>query len=81
MNIKITSKEETGRTIYTALTVTVKTDKEEHILDTVLIREYTANPECCTATVDEFEWVTPEPEGSKQAEIEEAAEKYILGRF
>lgn len=81
MDIKITYKEETGRAVYTALTVSVKTNGENHLLETILIQEYMENPESRSSEVTEFEWVTPEPENGERVIIEKAAEEYILKHF
>lgn len=82
MNVQITDKEETGRTIYTALTVSVEEDGESHKLETVIVQECNMNPHALSYEVGEFSWLTSPPEDSgKRIKIEEAAEAHILNSF
>jgi hypothetical protein len=82
MKIQITDREETGRTIYTALTVSVEEDGESHKLETVIVEEYNTNPDALSHEVGEFSWLTSPPEdSSKRIKIEEAAEAHILNSF
>jgi hypothetical protein len=82
VNIKITNREETGRTVYTALTVSVEEDGESHKLETVIVQEYNTNPDKLSDEVGEFSWLTSPPEDSgKRIKIEEAAEAHILNSF
>ena len=82
MKIQITDREETGRTIYTALTVSVEEDGKSHELETVIVEEYNANPDTISHEVGEFSWLTSPPEdSSKKIKIEKAAEAHILNFF
>jgi len=82
MKIQITDSEETGRTVYTTLTVLVEEDGESHKLETVIVQEYNTNPDKLSHEVGEFSWLTSPPEDSgKRIKIEEAAEAHILNSF
>ncbi len=82
MRIQITDREKTGRTIYTALTVSVEEDGESHKLETVIVEEHNTNPDSLSHEVGEFSWLTSPPQdSSKRIKIEEAAEAHILSSF
>jgi len=81
MEIKVADRKKTDKNVYTALSVTVKIGKKNHLLETGLIRKYTANSKHCICEVAEFDWITPEPEDSKRLKIEKAAKEHILSQF
>jgi hypothetical protein len=82
MKIQITDREETGKTIFTALTVSVEEGGETHKLETVVVEEYNTNPDNLLCEVGEFSWLTSPPEDSeKRIKIEKAAEAHILNSF
>jgi len=78
MQIKLIKKEETAETTYTALTISVKINSEDHILKTILTKENTTNSEQYLSDVGEFKWLSPEPEdNNKRLEIEESAKEFF----
>jgi hypothetical protein len=80
--IEITDREETGRTIYTAVTVSVEEEGETHELETVIVEDHNANPDTLSHELGEFSWITSPPEDSgKRIKIEEAAEAHIRNSF
>lgn len=82
MKIQITDREETGRTVYHALTVSVEDNGERYTLETVLVQEYNTNPDKLSYEVGEFSWLTTPPEESgKRIKIEEAVEAHIFSCF
>ena len=82
MNVHITDREETGRTIYTVLTVSVEEDGESHKLETVIVEEHNTNPDALSHEVGEFSWLTSPPKDSgRRIKIEEAVEAHIINSF
>jgi len=86
MKIQITGEEQTGKTIYTALTVSVETEGKLYCLETILVETHALNPDSTsfevvdtTFEVVDTTWLTQPPEDAvKEIDIEEAVEKYIL---
>ena len=79
MKIQITGEEQTGKTIYTALTVSVETEGKLYCLETILVETHASNPDSTSFEVVDTTWLTQPPEDAvKEIDIEEAVEKYIL---
>jgi hypothetical protein len=79
LQIKKTGEEVIGKLTYAAIVVEVIEDGKAHKLDVVLVNNYNHPKGYSCLEVAGIDWLTPLPEdGTKQAEIEEAVEKYVM---